>query len=284
VLSSANTDDVTRIITEGRNTDPHLMRLITIDFHTSDISTPRKHQADAFKRAIHDNYGHAGAKYIKYVTENYESVKRLLLRNCEKLETDLSATAPERFWTASMGCQITGGMIAHGLGLIPFSPRDDIEWTKLHFRRQRDAINSSHVSPENLLVEFMETHQYSALVLSPKAASNLDNVTRSPSGALLIRHEVDNGIIYVARQAMMEWCAKQKLSFRKLEGQLQASGAIVNSNVQKVLGADTTYAKGQTRCWKIDSTALGAQVQPQLAQITAATNVVNIIPPRKYKP
>jgi hypothetical protein len=41
---------------------------------------------------------------------------------------------------------------------------------------------------------------------------------------------------------------------------LERERVIVSRNAQKVLGADTVYASGQTRCWKIDATKLGGAV------------------------
>jgi hypothetical protein len=56
---------------------------------------------------------------------------------------------------------------------------------------------------------------------------------------------------------------------------------IVDHNVQKVLGADTVYASGQTRCWKIDATKLGGAMN---AGITARHARRHNVPLERHPP
>jgi hypothetical protein len=62
-------------------------------------------------------------------------------------------------------------------------------------------------------------------------------------------------------------------------------GIITNRSIQKVLGADTPFSRGQVKCWELDLTKMGTLPQP--LQISAAAQqqmtakVVNI---QKGKP
>ena len=80
---------------------------------------------------------------------------------------------------------------------------------------------------------------------------------QQPRGALLIRNEVDTNRIYVARASVNTYCNEVKANFRNLEGSLQKDHIILRRNCYKVLGADTPWALGQTRCWEIDRVVLG---------------------------
>lgn len=282
VLSSANTDDVQRILASGNDSNPHLMRLVSIEFTNVDVSTTMKHRADDFRAAIHENYGHAGPAFIRYVTENYEAVKARVTAIGRQLEVELKAESHERYWSATMACMIVGGEIAFRLGLLPFSPKTDVAWLKAHMTRMRESIADAQMSAENLLVDFLNAATNNTLILTLYAA-NLGNIAREPHGPMLVRHEADVGIIYISRAALAEWCEKRRVNMRRMAAVLTKTGVLISANVQKVLGADTVLAKGQTRCWKVDDSNLGV-IRQQVQQIVQQSgNIVNL-PTRKVKP
>ncbi|MFM7011774.1 MAG: hypothetical protein ACKO0Z_20995, partial [Betaproteobacteria bacterium] len=128
--------------------------------------------------------------------------------------------------------------------------------------RQRASIKEATATPVEILAEYLEHHIGNTLVLSAKASSNLDNVVLRPFNMLLVRHEIDSGIIHIARSSIMEYCTEHRVSFRKIESALESSGVLTHRNVQKVLGADTQYAKGQTRTWRIDAKKLDPKTLP----------------------
>ena len=102
-------------------------------------------------------------------------------------------------------------------------------------------------------------------MIGAKGSSNIDNVILRPFNMLLVRHEVDNNLIYLSRSSILDYCTQQRVSFKKIETALEESGVLVSRNVQKVLGADThQYAKGQTRAWKIDATKLVLSTLPHV--------------------
>jgi Domain of unknown function (DUF927) len=252
VLSSANTDDVHRVMNTGKDVDPHLMRMISVEFDEVDRSTEMKRKADQFRRGLRDNFGHAGEIYLAYITMNYDRIKKQVLAVQEKLDEELGVTSEERFWSAGIACMLVGGHLAFKLGLIPFDPMNDIEWIKAHVRRMRLARQQGSSTPADILDEFLNAKVTNTLVVSPKQASNLDNVVARPYGALLVRNEIDTGRVYIARTAFNEYCDEVKANFRKLENDLLALGIILRKDCHKVLGADTIHAMGQTRCWEID--------------------------------
>jgi len=257
VLSSANTDDVHRIMSTGKDSDPHLMRFISIPFDNLDRSTEAKLEADKFKRAIRDNYGH-GWKYIQYIVEHYEEVKVLVLREMERFDRLLNAQSEERHWSATLAVAYVGGRIAYKLGLSPFNPKDDEDWMVNHIDRMRITYQQAASTPADILNEFLENNVSHTLILSPKQASSVDNIVNRPHGALYVRNEVDTNRLYISRTAINDYCTEEKANFRKLEAELRSIHVLLRRNCYKVLGADTPYAMGQTRCWEIDRTALAA--------------------------
>lgn len=279
VLASANTDDVTRIMQSGKDVDPHLMRLVGVEFKPIDVGVEAKTQADSFLRAINRNHGHAGPIFMRAVMQNYDSVCRGFIHNVVKVDRLLGSSnaSAERYWSAVVAAAYTAGQLASKLGLLPGYPvESDLLWMIDHMQQQRVSISEGRSTSRELLAEFLETHIGNTLILSAKASSNLDNVVLKPYHTLSIRHNLDSASMWIARAAVMEYCADVKTSFRKLEQELEAQGIIVKRNVLKVLGADTVYAKGQTRCWEIAAAKLGPAVVQTAAAAPGPSNVVPI--------
>lgn len=262
VLASANTDDVSRIMSSGKDVDPHLMRLVGVEFKKIDTNTEAKILADNFLRQINNNYGHVGPIVMKFVTQHYETVAKGYIKNVAMVDRLLNSSnaSAERYWSATVAAAYTGAQIACKLGLLPYPYEEDLKWMVAHLATQRESIKEGTASPVDILAEFLEQHVGNTLVVSALQSTNLDNVVLRPFNSLLIRHEMAPNLIYVARNAMMDYCTKTRISFRKVEADLEARGVIISRNVQKILGADTQYAKGQTRVWKIDSTKLALPV------------------------
>lgn len=258
VMSSANTDDVHRIMATGKDSAPHLMRFISVPFDAIDGSTEAKLAADKFIRGIGENYGHAGRVYLQYIVQHYDEVKAYVERAMERFDRKINATSEERHWSATFAVAYVGGRIAYKLGLIPFDPKDDVEWMFDHCRDMRTSYKQASSTPVDILNEYLESHVSNTLILSPKQASNVDNIVQRPhsAGGLLIRNEVDTNRIYIARTAMNTYCNEVKANFRSLEAELMAAGIVLRKDCYKVLGADTPLAMGQTRCWELDRIAL----------------------------
>lgn len=258
VLASANTDDVQRIMSSGKEVDPHLMRLVGVEFKAIDTNTEAKIKADQFLRQINNNYGHVGPIVMKFVTSHYDAVAKGYIKNVAMVDRLLNSSnaSAERYWSATVAAAYTGAQIACKLGLLPYPYEDDLQWMVAHLTKQRETIKEGTALSIDILAEFLEQHVGHTLVVSAKMASNLDNVILRPYNSLYIRHELDAGRIYVSRNALMEYCVKVKASFRAIETDLETRGVIISRNVQKILGADTQYAKGQTRAWKVDASKL----------------------------
>lgn len=264
VLASANTDDVSRIMSSGKDVDPHLMRLVGVEFKAIDTAAEAKIAADRFLRSINQNYGHAGPMFIKFVVEHYESVARGYIKNVAMVDRKLNSSnaSAERYWSATVAAAYTGAQIACRLGLLDYPYEADLEWMLDHLSKQRATIQESAASPVDILTEYLEHHIGNTLIVSAKQASNMDNVILRPYNMLLVRHEMDQNAIYISRASMMEHCTTARTSFRRVETTLEMQGILLARNVQKILGADTQYAKGQTRCWRIDASKLSQEALP----------------------
>jgi hypothetical protein len=283
-ISTANTDDISRLFASGKDSNPHLMRMVSIDFENPNISTAAKLAADQFKRQIAANYGHAGPLFLQEITKNYVAIKALVERTMTEIDIMVQAQSPERYWTAVVASIYVAAQIACMLGILDWDYKADLQWMLAHLHRMRDNMILAQTSSENMLAEFLDRHFNNILVVS-SVKGNLNNVIRSPNGPLYVRHEFDSNVLFVARSALVAYCAEVKVSFKRIEGELSRMGIITNRSIQKVLGADTPFSRGQVKCWELDLTKMGTLPQP--LQISAAAQqqmtakVVNI---QKGKP
>lgn len=258
VTSSANTDDVHRILATGKDSNPHLMRLISVEFGPVDTSSEAKKRADHFKRVLRENFGHAGGVYLQHITQNHEAIQERVLRVMEKFDVEQDVEASERFWSAGEACKLVGTHIAYKLGLWPFDPFADIEWDQKHLTKMRVNQAQSASTSVDIMDEFLNNNISKSLIIQAKGTSNLDNIASRAYNELWIRNEVDSGLVYVSRAAFTKYCNEVKANFVKVQSELVVAGIILRESCHKVLGAGTPYAVGQTRCWEISMPKLRA--------------------------
>jgi hypothetical protein len=276
VLSSTNYDDVSQALAAQSNVDAHLMRIISVPFVDFNDTTEGAKAAEQFKRGISENYGLACVPFMQYVTANYDAVKARVTAAEDAAWDVINAKGPERYWAKVIGVLRVASEIVRDLGLLDFPIDSDYLWMGDHIEGLRQMHNEYRVSPTEELAAFLEERISETLVLSSKATSNLDNVAHMPQRVLSIRHEMDRGLIFIAKAAVGIYCAEKNESLKHWEDQLVAAGVLLDRSKQKTLGADTKHAKGQVRCWVVDANRLGAQFAANLQQAIAAPS--NVVP------
>lgn len=278
ILTTANNDVVARIFAKRKDAQPHMMRVVSVDFDLVDRSPEAMNKADEFKRKINLNYGHAGAMFMQFVAANYDKVRAKVVQNVAACNIALNAAPEERIWGAAIATAITAGQIADHLKLWDFDWRSDFTWMKDHIKGVRDFHADSRVTPLETLSEFLTTHLNDMLVLSPKTSTNLDNIALRPHRNLNIRHELDTQVMYITRAAMQEYLLESKQSMKEIESALVKQGVILDRNKLKTMGADTSFTGGQVRCWVVNAALLGPAVNVLVQNAIAGQNVIPIRP------
>jgi hypothetical protein len=268
VLSTTNYDDMSQALAGQNNIDASLMRIISVPFDEFRDTTEGAMAAEQFKRGIFENYGHAGAAFMQYVTANYADVSTRVKQAEDDAWMAFKGRGAERFWMKIVGAARVASQIANDLGLLDFPIDDDYVWMGTHIDGMRELHGSYTIGPVEALSSFLEARIAETLVLSSRTTSNLDNVAHMPQRELNIRHEMDSGLIYIAKTAVGKYCAEHNENIRHWEDQLFAEGVLLDKSKQKTLGAETKHAKGQVRCWVVDATKLGAAFMGAVQRIT----------------
>lgn len=259
VLSSTNYDNMTQALAGQIATDAHLMRIISVPFEKFVDTTAAALGAEDFKRGLYANYGLAGIPFMQYVTANYASVCDRVIAAETKAWTDYKGRSHERFWMKIIGAVRVAMEITEELGLLDFDIEADYRWMGDHVSEMRAMHQEFKVGPVEELSAYLEERINETLVMSSKSTSNLDNVAHLPSRQLTIRHEMDNGLIFISKAELGKYCAERNESIRAWEDRLIAAGVLLDRGRQKTLGADTKLAKGQVRCWVVDARQLGGR-------------------------
>jgi len=276
ILTTANNDVVARIFAKRKDAQPHMMRVVSVDFYLPDHSAQAVNRANEFANSLNANNGHAGLKFMQFVAQHYDRVKAKVQKNMAAINIAMGASPHERIWVAAIATALTAGQIAEHLGLWNFPLKGDYEWMKAHITGMRADHTDAQTSPVEALSEFLESHIDRTLILSPKNSSNLDNIALRPHRALAIRHELDKQLIFISRQEIQGYFLETKQSLKEIEQQLVKMGVILDRSKLKVLGADTPFSKGQTRCWVINAATLGPAVNVMVQNAIAASNVIPI--------
>jgi hypothetical protein len=187
------------------------------------------------------NYGHAGPLYMKEifrlgVDEVRSRAKKEYLRVAEKY----SSNAEYRFLSNLVSLPRVAGEIANSMGMLNY----DLERIfSVIGRCFDDVIAGKRADDENnrsdTLGDFINKNIQSCLVVRD------GKVTTEPRGPLLVRAEVDNGLIYVSTSAMKQYLKEIKMDIKQFESRLSTAG-ILKDKVRKQMASGWRDALGST--------------------------------------
>lgn len=236
-LSSANASFEDKLGTLKDSPDGELMRFIEYEIgYTNAISTEEGKRI--FDHQLRENYGHAGAIYAQYLLGNLEEVKADLLAVQAKLNSDLSLTQRERFWSAVIACNITGALIAKRLGLIDYDIKRVYSWVCKHIKEAQEAAKSVPLdNSSGNIGDFLNRHIRNILVIN----GEVDTRTKlppapiqEPFGELLVRFEPDTKKMFIAVRPFKEYCSKYQVDYKNLLRDLKAKGVYEGSAAKRM--------------------------------------------------
>ena len=109
-LCSSNASFYEKLTGPKSTPDGEMMRLIEykIDYtDVLDVSLAKR----MFDHQLMENYGHAGPIYAEWLVKNKEEAERTVKAIQAKIDAELKLTQRERFWSAQVASNISGGLI-----------------------------------------------------------------------------------------------------------------------------------------------------------------------------
>lgn len=214
--------------------DGELMRMIEYKIeYTSEDVIDMATAKYLFDHQLQENYGHAGDIYAEYIVQNLEYVKEQLRDVQAKIDFEFKISSKERFWSAAIAANITGGLLAKKLGLLDWDMQRIYRWAGATLLPQlREDVKTPVENSVAVLGDFINGHMQNILVVNEEvdARSQMAPLPMmEPRGDLIIRYEPDTKMMYIAARGFKEHCSKFQINYRATLKDLEKRGIHVDS-------------------------------------------------------
>jgi len=257
VVSSSNRRVKDALLTTKSFPEPELLRILEDEILPDPDNDPTWSKAH-FGRLM-SNYGHAIDPFIKYVVTNLPTVIELLGRVNRKLDRAANITNTERFWSAGIAIDLTGGIIAHNLGLhnIPIEPVFQHAINLVNNTRTKNNEEFSNVA--DYLGGFLQRHYQDILVINGKTHSRtgLEQAPiREPRGKVVVRYEPDTKLLFVVNKEWRDDCAKAFMGYEDTLNPYRKSKAFVGLKKKRMLAGTAMGASDGVMALTFDTSKL----------------------------
>jgi hypothetical protein len=235
-LCSSNSSFYEKLGLLKNNPDGEMMRLIEYKIGYND-AIPTDIAKEMFDHQLLENYGHAGAIFIQWVINNLEEVKNTLKVVQVKIDRELKLTQRERFWSAKVAANITGGMIARRLKIIDWDMGRIYQWATNMICETRQDVEPPNVTTTAVLGDYLNRNIHNILIVNDKMdnRSNMQAIPElEPKGALYVRFEPDTKRLFVDYKHFREECIKAQINFKEVLSGLKKSGAYVRAGSKRL--------------------------------------------------
>jgi len=236
-LCSSNSSFYEKLAALKASPDGEMMRLLEykIDHTTAIDAAVAK---DMFDHQLMENYGHAGHLYAQWLVNNAEEAKTTALAIQAKIDKELKLTQRERFWSAVMAANFTGGLIAKQyLGLIDWDMKKLYDWATNMIKEMRKDVLPPATNFVGILGDFLNRHIQNTLVVNDTvdARTKMPMLpTSEPKGELIIRQEPDTRRMFIAVKAFKKDCVEYQVNYRETLRWLEAEGVVLDTVVKRM--------------------------------------------------
>ena len=230
-LCSSNASFYEKLGVAKNSPDGEMMRLLEYQIEPNSIIDPAVAKK-MFDHQLKENYGHAGLIYAQYLVDNLEEVTACLRSIQERIDREMKLTSRERFWSAVIACNITGGLVAKNLGLHDYDMKAVYEWTLTMLAEVRKEVAAPANNSAAVIGDFINRHFNNSVIIE----SSVDTRTKlhkapamEPRGELLIRYEPDTKKLYIASRAFKDDCVQIQVGYRDTLRDLEARGIFLGA-------------------------------------------------------
>lgn len=230
-LCSSNASFYEKMASLKSSPDGELMRLLEYRIDQNTILDPAyaKHM---FDHQLMENYGHAGDIYAKWLVENMEEAKNTALGIQKKVDNELKLTQRERFWSAVVAANITGGLIAKTLGLLSWDMKLVYQWATKMLLSLRTQVKPPAADVMAVIGDYINRHMQNVLVVNDgnDRRTNMAFVPiYEPRSELLIRYEPDTKRMFIAAKPFKNDCVKYQVNYKDTLQQLGDKGIFLST-------------------------------------------------------
>lgn len=248
-ISSGNASLYSLISGITSSPDGENMRIFEVDAPIKSASETAKMGSKFIK--LQETYGHAGPRYIQYILNNTESVKKRLLAKLEYVIDKYTLVNKERYWADMIAATLVGGEIAKELDLHSFGIAEIEEWLKTGIKEARrdTSVSASTSECVTFINDFLVLNQNNRVVVN-KANENANTyvpIIEHTSAGLSVRIEENTNKVYIHTTTFKEWIrkrSKDRVKIKAIIKQARDLGVLIpnknNGDITKQrLGAGT---------------------------------------------
>lgn len=238
------------------------MRVFEIEFTPTNVH--EQYEADAFLRAMKQNYGHIGPAFMRYAMLNKERIEQRIHDRMREINERAQTSPAERFWTAIIAVVTVGAEIAKDLGLMTYDKEKLEQWALYEqVPSMRGIVRDEYSNPVTVLTDFIEHNNAKVLVTDnlQRGDKPAPYIVREPRGDMIAHYHKPDGFMNINRGAFKDHCARIGANSTKLINDLSRPSmdsagtehrVISNRRTRRVLGAGTEMAKVQSWCFVVN--------------------------------
>ena len=228
-LTTSNSSISDKLYATKSFPEGELMRVIEVEVARS--SKYPKAYTDMLFTQLEHNYGMAWTPLMRYYINHQNEVMAMLRATQEKTDSAAHLTQRERIWSAMAAVGITGGTIAHSLGLHDIPVERIARWVAgVMFNTSKNITQSRNTSEDSIAAYMAENYNNLLMIRNEPEAGQLGVVPiHEPRGDLRIRCEPDTRRIFIASSPFKTWCAKHQIGYNTLIKNLKDTGLRIES-------------------------------------------------------
>jgi len=257
MVATSNSSMTDKLESLKSTSEGELMRLM--QYKIDPTNNLDKASAKQVFGRLHSNYGLAGLPYAQYLVQNLEEIVDLALKVQVRFDKAVNIDTRERFWSGMAAANLTGGMIAHKLGLHSINHKRVFDWAVAEISDMQSTTRLTFNDYATIVGEFLLKHNLNILVVN-KYSSSKSGIAAAPlllpRGALVVRYEPDTRRIYIIRQSLKDFCVLKQITFTDLLTALNKTGAFI-AEVRTRLDVGTDISAPPVVALEFDSDLLG---------------------------
>ena len=235
-LASSNASFYEKMGVHKNSPDGEMMRLLEYQIHPSNI-IPTHVAKHMFDHQLKENYGHAGDIYCSYLVNNLEDAKSNMLAIQQKIDKEMRLTNKERFWSAVIACNLTGGLIARMLGLHDYDMKAIYAWSMQMLTTVRQDIAPPANNSSSVIGDYLNRHIQNMLVVNnetDKRTHMHSAPIQEPRGELYIRYEPDTKLMFIVAKHFKKDCVESQASYKDTLHELKTKGIFLKGDTKQM--------------------------------------------------
>ena len=225
VTTSANESLRDRLTSNGRtDADAENMRIVEIQMPK--IPQTEVIRAEELRRAMRENYGVAGAEYVRWLVHNQTLVRRAVSDARNYWSVALKSASAERFWVACLAvCEVACDLCRHA-GIFSFDWAAINDWVVRFLvpQQRRDIKESRQLHATSVFASsFLSRIAPNTLIVHTVKAGGIERieVKRAAVGALAARYEADTKRLLIRLGAVREIAEQMQVPLQSAVAELK---------------------------------------------------------------